>query len=172
MLLTILFTFIAIYQSNPVVADVNCVSISKAENKEVRVAYYESFSTQSIGPLYTSTLSSSNSKVTGTGQGSTSKYSSTIRTLNSGGGGGGVIGVIGGGSATIDTSQDNDIGVGTVGTTSTGEATKSSSSSTGNSDDDSTSLNNETIDLTYSQAGSTIQVLTWTFLINLLLNFI
>ncbi|KAK6891244.1 hypothetical protein K6H09_004701, partial [Candida tropicalis] len=89
-----------------------------------------------------------------------------------GGGGGGVIGVIGGGSATIDTSQDNDIGVGTVGTTSTGEATKSSSSSTGNSDDDSTSLNNETIDLTYSQAGSTIQVLTWTFLINLLLNFI
>ncbi|MCP8716366.1 MAG: hypothetical protein M5E90_02985 [Asgard group archaeon] len=172
MLLTILFTFIAIYQSNPVVADVNCVSISKAENKEVRVAYYESFSTQSIGPLYTLTLSSSNSKVTGTGQGSTSKYSSTIRTLNSGGGGGGVIGVIGGGSATIDTSQDNDIGVGTVGTTSTGEATKSSSSSTGNSDDDSTSLNNETIDLTYSQAGSTIQVLTWTFLINLLLNFI
>lgn len=160
MLLTILFTFIAIYQSNPVVADVNCVSISKAENKEVRVAYYESFSTQSIGPLYTLTLSSSNSKVTGTGQGSTSKYSSTIRTLNSGGGGGGVIGVIGGGSATIDTSQDNDIGVGTVGTTSTGEATKSSSSSTGNSDDDSTSLNNETIDLTYSQAGSTIQVLT------------
>lgn len=172
MLLTILFTFIAIYQSNPVVADVNCVSISKAENKEVRVAYYESFSTQSIGPLYTLTLSSSNSKVTGTGQGSTSKYSSTIRTLNLGGGGGGVIGVIGGGSATIDTSQDNDIGVGTVGTTSTGEATKSSSSSTGNSDDDSTSLNNETIDLTYSQAGSTIQVLTWTFLINLLLNFI
>lgn len=172
MLLTILFTFIAIYQSNPVVADVNCVSISKAENKEVRVAYYESFSTQSIGPLYTLTLSSSNSKVTGTGQGSTSKYSSTIRTLNSGGGGGGVIGVIGGGSATIDTSQDNDIGVGTVGTTSTGEATKSSSSSTGNSDDDSTSLSNETIDLTYSQAGSTIQVLTWTFLINLLLNFI
>lgn len=172
MLLTILFTFIAIYQSNPVVADVNCVSISKAENKEVRVAYYESFSTQSIGPLYTLTLSSSNSKVIGTGHGSTSKYSATIRTLNSGGGGGGVIGVIGGGSATIDTSQDNDIGVGTVGTTSTGEATKSSSSSTGNSDDDSTSLNNETIDLTYSQAGSTIQVLTWTFLINLLLNFI